>query len=203
VTLEAIWQQKSDKQLEIAAAQLADYTEEAQQIIREEIRRRGMPEPPTSPVLPTYRQPSRLRYAGFWLRFCAAFLDGIILRIINLFLAYLVTLLYIKITGETKAAESVGVIVGILVSWLYYAFLESSAEQATLGKQALGIVVTDLDGYRISFGQATARYFSKWLSALTFFVGYIMAGLTKKHQALHDMIAGTLVIKKSSFRSRY
>lgn len=203
MTLEAIWQHKSDKQLEIAAAQITDYTEEAQQIIREEIRRRGMPDPPASTAVPTYQQSSRLRYAGFWLRFCAAFIDGIILRILNFFLAYLVTLLYIKITGESKAAESVGVIVGILVSWLYYAFLESSAEQATLGKQALGIVVADLDGHQISFGQATARYFSKWLSVLTFFVGYILAGLTKKHQALHDMIAGTLVLKKSSFRSRY
>lgn len=204
MTLEEIWQQKSQKELEVAARELADYTEEAQQIIRAEMRRRGMPEPPLSTAVPQMTpHPSRLQYAGFWRRFFAAFIDGIILRIFGAFTAYAVRLLYVKSTGKIEEATALGAIASILVAWLYYALLESSPEQATLGKQALGIVVTDLDGNRLSFGRATGRYFSKWISILTFFTGYILVALTKKHQALHDLIAGTLVIEKSYRRSYY
>lgn len=89
-----------------------------------------------------------------------------------------------------------GFLVDIVVSWLYYALSESSPKQATLGKQALGIVVTDLNGKRISFGKATGRYFGKYLSTITLFIGYLMAAFTDKNQALHDIMAGTLVVKR-------
>jgi uncharacterized RDD family membrane protein YckC len=79
---------------------------------------------------------------------------------------------------------------------LYYALLESSTWQGTLGKRALGLEVTDLEGRRISFGRATGRFFAKIISALILWIGFIMAGFTEKKQALHDMIAGTLVIRK-------
>jgi len=74
--------------------------------------------------------------------------------------------------------------------------MESSDKQATMGKMALGIIVTDLEGNRVSFGRATGRYFAKILSALILLIGYMMTGFTQKKQALHDMIAGTLVILK-------
>ena len=80
-----------------------------------------------------------------------------------------------------------------LVSWIYEAALESSPYQATLGKMALGMKVTDLAGNRISFARATGRHFAKYVSGMIFFIGYIMAGFTERKQALHDMIAGTLV----------
>jgi uncharacterized RDD family membrane protein YckC len=75
--------------------------------------------------------------------------------------------------------------------------MESSSAQATLGKLIIGIKVTNVHGDRISFGRATARYFAKVISALTLFIGYIMAGFTNKKQALHDIIADCLVIKKT------
>jgi uncharacterized RDD family membrane protein YckC len=84
----------------------------------------------------------------------------------------------------------------IVLNWLYYSLLESSVWQGTLGKKALGLEVTDLDGNRISFGRATGRFFAKFISAIILFIGYIMAGFTEKKQALHDIIAGTLVIRK-------
>jgi uncharacterized RDD family membrane protein YckC len=87
-------------------------------------------------------------------------------------------------------------LLGIVVAWLYYAIQETSPKQATLGKQALGIVVTDLQGKRIDFVKATIRYFSKIISSIILLIGYIMAAFTEKKQALHDMIAGTLVLKK-------
>ena len=97
----------------------------------------------------------------------------------------------------------------LIVRWLYFALMESSSWQATLGKKALGLRVTGMDGQRIGFGRATGRYFGKILSAMTFILGYIMAGFmmagpprhdrphARKKQALHDMIAGPLVVRNS------
>jgi uncharacterized RDD family membrane protein YckC len=87
-------------------------------------------------------------------------------------------------------------VIEVVLRWLYFALFESSSKQATIGKMALGIIVTDLNGNRISFGRANARYWSKIISGLILLIGYIMAGFTKKKQALHDIITGTLVIKK-------
>jgi uncharacterized RDD family membrane protein YckC len=77
---------------------------------------------------------------------------------------------------------------------LYFAILESSVWQATLGKRALGVVVTDLSGDRISFGRATGRHFAHYLSAI-FLIGFLVQPFTAKRQALHDKIAGTLVVR--------
>jgi uncharacterized RDD family membrane protein YckC len=84
---------------------------------------------------------------------------------------------------------------GFTSSWLYEAFLESSSRQATLGKMVLSLRVTDLEGHRISFLRATGRHFAKIVSVATLFIGYIMAGLTERKQALHDILAATLVVR--------
>jgi len=84
----------------------------------------------------------------------------------------------------------------IIVVWLYAALMESSARQATVGKMMIGVVVTDTDGNRLSFGRASARYFAKFVSGITLMIGFIMAAFTKRKQALHDIMAGTLVIRK-------
>ena len=82
--------------------------------------------------------------------------------------------------------------------WLYFALMESSTRQATLGKMALDMKVTDDEGNRISFGRATGRYFAKILSALILLIGFIMVAFTDRKRGLHDMIAGTLVEIRSS-----
>ena len=88
-------------------------------------------------------------------------------------------------------------IAGTLATWLYYASMESSTHQATLGKMALGLYVTDLNRQRLSFGRASGRFFAKLVSGLIpFAIGYIMAGFTARKQALHDMIASCLVLRK-------
>jgi uncharacterized RDD family membrane protein YckC len=74
--------------------------------------------------------------------------------------------------------------------------MESSTYQATIGKQILQISVTRLDGERLSFARASARYFAKLLSTATFFIGYLMAGFTEKKQALHDKIVQTVVVQR-------
>ena len=84
----------------------------------------------------------------------------------------------------------------IVLQWLYFAGLESSERQATFGKSAMSLRVTNSEGERLSFGHASGRFFAKLVSGLVpFAIGYIMAGFTAKKQALHDFIAGTLVLK--------
>ena len=98
--------------------------------------------------------------------------------------------------ADSAAPGFLGAAVGMLVGWLYYALMESSARQATLGKMALGIIVTDLEGRRISFGRASGRYFGMFLSNFTLLIGFLMCAWTEKKQCLHDMLAGCLVRKK-------
>jgi uncharacterized RDD family membrane protein YckC len=90
----------------------------------------------------------------------------------------------------------VGDLVVVAIDWLYFAYQESSPAQATLGKRALGIKVTDLQGNRISSARATGRYFAKILSIVTFLIGYIIAAFTARKQALHDLVADTLVVNR-------
>jgi hypothetical protein len=78
--------------------------------------------------------------------------------------------------------------------WLYFALFESSKSQATPGKMAMGIKVVDDVGQRVGFGRATGRYFGKIVSGLILNIGYLLAGWTARKQALHDMMASTLVV---------
>jgi len=140
--------------------------------------------------------PVAVRYAGFWSRLVAFVIDGIVLNIAYIVLGFIVGFTYGLLFETEEGAEVLGWIISILTSWLYYALMESSSAQATLGKMALGVRVTNLDGKRISFGKATVRYLGRFLSAITLGIGYLMIVFTEKKQGLHDMIAGTLVLKK-------
>ncbi|NES85307.1 MAG: serine/threonine protein kinase, partial [Moorea sp. SIO2B7] len=87
-------------------------------------------------------------------------------------------------------------LLGTLLRWIYFVGLEWSQLKATIGKMMLGIFVTDLNGDRISFYRANKRYWGKILSALLIYIGFMLAGWTKKKRALHDIIAGTIIVKK-------
>ncbi len=130
-------------------------------------------------------------YAGFWLRAGAIVIDIIGLFIIN----FIVSFLLIAVLGQRTGAGLAN-LVNLVTNWLYFAYMESSASQATLGKMVVGVKVTDLNGNRIGFGKATGRYFGKIVSGFILAIGFIMAGFTERKQALHDMMAGTLVVKK-------
>jgi uncharacterized RDD family membrane protein YckC len=152
-------------------------------------------------------------YAGFWLRFLAYIIDnvvlGVIFGVIVLLVIAAVGVGYFRTmvqgmqdgTGEFPVALVGAILVGALltlvVSWIYHAWMESSEYQATLGKMALGMIVTDLTDRPISFARASGRFFAKIITGLIpLGIGYIMAGFTEKKQALHDMIASCLVLKK-------
>ena len=153
-------------------------------------------------------------YAGFWLRFLAYLIDsvlaGIVFGIFALIVIAIVGIGYFRtmfegISGEdaTLPAAFISLILlawtaSVLMTWLYYAWMESSEYQGTLGKMALGLTVTDLLGRRITFARASGRFFAKIITGLIpLGIGYIMAGFTEKKQALHDMIAGCLVLRKT------
>ncbi len=146
-----------------------------------------------------------IQYGGFWIRLVAAIIDAVVVWIV-------VMPVSMVIAGAMGAASALGgrgagigaSLVGAFISmafsfggnWLYEALMESSAKQATLGKMVFSMKVTDLAGNRISFARASGRHFAKYLSGLILLIGYIMAGFTDKKQALHDMIAGTLVRRR-------
>jgi uncharacterized RDD family membrane protein YckC len=110
--------------------------------------------------------------------------------VIDSFVLLVPTILLRKNFGQAA------LLLSLLLDWLYFALLESSAGQATLGKSVLGLAVTNTRGERISFGRATGRYFAKFLSALILGVGFLMVGWTRRKQGLHDFIAGTLVVRR-------
>jgi len=133
-----------------------------------------------------------MEYSGFWRRFVAYVIDNILLSVVF-------WLLVLVLGGIAGDGGVFGAYTLAAIGWLlYYAAMESSSNQAAVGKMALGIKVTDLEGNRISFGRALGRNLAKIISVLIFYIGFIMAAFTAKKQALQDMIAGTLVVKKGS-----
>jgi uncharacterized RDD family membrane protein YckC len=153
---------------------------------------------------PVYSSPAHaVRYGGFWIRFVAAVIDTFALGIVVGPVAGILALMIGAVGGRVDMpGVGIHLVLGIVIrmlfllaGWIYEASMESSSRQATLGKMALGLKVTDEYGNRISFARASARFFSKILSSMILMIGYIMAGFTARKQALHDMIAGTLVVR--------
>src|SRR5262245_42149919 len=117
-------------------------------------------------------------YAGFVERAFALFLDSLILLI------------------PYAAVHAVVPVIGPVLVWFCYkAVFEASPAQATPGKRVLGIYVTDLEGNRITLKASSIRFFVFTVSAVCLFVGHLLALFTSRKQALHDMVADTLVLK--------
>ena len=154
-------------------------------------------------------------YAGLGRRFIAWIVDTILILLIGIIVitffsltnglryAYYLLVQRAPIAALTEAGTvdaavlpiitALGMLI-IIIPWLYYAGFESSRSQATPGKLLMLIVVTDLEGNKPTFARATLRQFAKIISTLIFFLGFLMIGLTKKRQGLHDKIAGCLVL---------
>ncbi len=148
---------------------------------------------------------ARTVYAGFWLRFVALIIDCVLVGIVlGIPFGILFGAMGISMMGRNPGAmigPGLGMFLlfegfAVLFQWLYFAMMESSSWQGTVGKKALGLMVTDMNGQRISFARATGRFFGKIISGMILMIGYLMAGFTEKKQALHDMLAGCLVVRK-------
>lgn len=158
-----------------------------------------------------FRSGDEVVYAGFWRRTAAFFIDATI--IVIAYYALLIAGMLVIGMGRLGALENVdalgggafGVFLAVMylaypiVSGLYYVGMESSGTQATLGKMAVGIKVTDADGHRLRRGQAFGRWVSHLLCYLTLYIGYIMAAFTERKRGLHDMVANTLVVDRWAY----
>lgn len=163
---------------------------------------------------PTRVAVSATNYAGFWLRLVAAILDNIVLIVpsVPLFI-----LMFASLVPEIAAARGNPmllmasmlpriiflVVVIVCMKWLYWALMESSGWQGTIGKKALGLYVTDMEGNRVSFGKASGRFWGgrglsnvPGVGGLYYLIDCICAGVTERKQAVHDMIAGCLVMRR-------
>ncbi len=166
-------------------------------------------------------------YAGFWWRVLAWLIDSVILSMATLLLdrliggslfsaigvppssnGHLFNIRYVPdyVSGDTVQMSQFSHLpvlawtdlLGLLLPLAYYALLESSRWQATVGKRVCGLRVTRLDGQRISLPRAIGRYFAKFLSALILCIGFLMIAWTRRKQGLHDLIADTLVVRLRS-----
>jgi uncharacterized RDD family membrane protein YckC len=146
--------------------------------------------------------PGAAIHAGFWRRCAALIIDSILIGIVS---GVVQAVVGVGMMGAVSAGGNIepGAIFGMFMlpflivivgQWLYFALFESGAAQATPGKMAMGIKVVDSAGRRIGFGCASGRFFGKIVSSIIFNIGYLMAGWTARKQALHDIMAGTLVV---------
>jgi len=145
----------------------------------------------TVPVSPVESEHNTVQYAGFWQRVLASVVDGIIISLVANAIAVIIT------SGSNPSTTYVVQVFQFLIGWVYFAMMESSARQATLGKEIVGLTVTNYEGERLSFAQATSRYFAKIVSTLTLGIGFLMIAWTEKKQGLHDIITKTYVVKKA------
>ncbi|ASR46414.1 transmembrane rdd family protein [Paenibacillus kribbensis] len=151
-------------------------------------------------------------YAGFWKRVLAHIIDSLILGFVFMIMGLIWGVIQLFGNWMPSPAETsiltdgpsaiftmrlLGqTLLNLGASWLYYAIMESSKCRATVGKLALGIIVVDEFNQKLSFGRASARYWSKLISSIILMIGFIMTAFTAKKQALHDLIAHTYVVDK-------
>jgi uncharacterized RDD family membrane protein YckC len=167
-----------------------------------------------APSWPSPHYATGVLYAGFWLRVVAAIIDGIVVGIPFVpFMFVIFSGMMPMLTRSPNPQEllfallprlALLIVFSQIVGWLYWSLMESSGWQATLGKKALGLYVTDLAGNRASFGRTSGRYCAgrlvsivPYIGGLYFLVDCICAGLTERKQAIHDIISGCLVLRKA------
>jgi uncharacterized RDD family membrane protein YckC len=119
-------------------------------------------------------------YAGFWIRVGAYIIDALVLAIPNFVLGLMLP-------------QGISTVASLILGVVYFGLMESSENQATVGKMAVGIKVGDENGDQISFGNAVGRHFAKILSALLLCIGFMMVGWDERNQGLHDKLANTFV----------
>lgn len=158
-------------------------------------------------VIPAIREqlgtlPPRPAFAGFWLRAVACIIDTILIAGVFVLVASFFPSVFEKLIPPTPPSltaipppSPLLIVMLISIGCLYYTFFEASAWQATPGKRIMRLYVADLNGQRLTFGRALLRNIARQISGV-FFIGYLMTGFTEKKQALHDIIAGSLVLRR-------
>jgi len=170
------------------------------------------PEAPAASSSSPYRPPAarvddfpdltlgNVEYAGFWVRFAASVLDGLVILLFALMFGFALGILAGVLRIHIGKGELWPKLVGFVLSWLYFATLESGVHCATYGKRAFHLQVLsgdDLD--RIGFLRASARWIGRFVSTLVLMIGYLIQPFTPRKRALHDFIAGTVVVVEAPY----
>ena len=154
----------------------------------------GPAAPPPPPVWEAQATgAAQVAYGGFWIRLVAYIIDAILLTLVVGGLGAILGFNLMETDWERQ--DPLVNLLSFVAGWLYFALMESSERGATVGKMALGLRVVTSNGQRLSFMNATGRYFAKIISAIILGIGFLMIAFTDKKRGLHDMIASTLVIK--------
>jgi len=160
--------------------------------------------PEAIPAIPSLSAlPARPAFAGFWLRAVAYVIDTFLMSpIVGLAMSFRPSAfmkppvanpaLQFSLPQPTPLAFALVIFVGLL----YFTIFEASRWQATPGKRILKLYVTDMNGQRITYGRAAARNFPKMIFSSVFPVFHLLAGFTEKKQALHDILARCLVLRR-------
>jgi len=139
----------------------------------------------------------QVKYAGFWIRWVAVFIDGIVVTVV----AIPIMIAFYFLSGGTFSGKDADMPVGFnflgyIISWSYYIFM-TDKYQATFGKKAMGIIVVAEDLSKLPLGKIILREtIGKIVSGIILGIGYLMAAFTNRKRALHDIISGTVVIYK-------
>ena len=149
----------------------------------------------TAPQFSPAEPAVQMQYAGWWRRFVAMMLDSILLLLLGSIIDFVLAKIFGPPIELTDPAFVLGFLLGAVLGILYYVVTESGSSQGTPGKCLVGLKVVDLDGNRISGTKALGRHFGKWVSSLALMAGWFFPIFTKKKQALHDIMAGTLIIR--------
>jgi uncharacterized RDD family membrane protein YckC len=132
--------------------------------------------------------------AGFWMRALAHMIDAIVLGIFALVIA----MWFKRPPEEGIGPSALGAILLLTMILIYMPALWASPMHATAGQRLCGLKVIPAVGGKMSFPRGVVRVLGMILSGAIFGIGYFMAAFTERKRALHDIIAGTYVVKDSS-----
>jgi uncharacterized RDD family membrane protein YckC len=164
------------------------------------------PTPGSEPSFAATARPAvrhSVAYAGFWIRAAAYILDSLLIALVALLVVFVPLVergaipmdvswnWFATINRQTTAIR----LLIFMISWIYFASFESSRWQATPGKRLFRLLVTDLKGHRITFTRASGRYLGKLIFGVILTVGFLFAAFMPKKQAVHDLLASTLVLR--------
>jgi uncharacterized RDD family membrane protein YckC len=136
-------------------------------------------------------------YGGFWLRLAAAVIDVVAIFVLVGVVLLVVALLNLIVGEQFLGGDRFSSVLLMTVAWLYDAGLTASAARATLGKLVVGLRIDDADtGTRVNFLIASGRHFARVVSATPLLLGYVTMFWEPRRRAIHDLAAGTVVVKR-------
>jgi uncharacterized RDD family membrane protein YckC len=140
-----------------------------------------------------------VQYAGFWVRFAASVLDGLVVLVIAVVPGFVLGFVLAVLRVPVGKGDLWPKLLGFAVSWLYFATLESGEHSATYGKRAFSLQVLTADDLdRVGFLRASIRWIGRFISTFLL-IGYLMQPFTPRKRALHDYIAGTVVVVRGYY----